>query len=73
MEYFSLSFAFNYFSLTGLMVVAAMSGHPSIAADIGMVHSVTGVLFLGLSANARNVILRTSGEKSIPSSRIETA
>ena len=64
MEYFSLSFAFNYFSLTGLMVVASLSGHPSLAADIGMAHSVTAVLFLGLSANARNVILKSSGEKS---------
>lgn len=64
MGYFSLSFAFNYFSLTGLMVVAGLSGHPSLAADIGMLHSVTTVLFLGLSANARNVILRSSGGKS---------
>lgn len=63
MQYFSLSFALNYFSLTALMVIAGLSGNPSLAADIGMVHSVTAVLFLGLSANARNVILKSSGEK----------
>lgn len=64
MQYFSLSFALNYFSLTALMVIASMSGNPGLAADIGMVHSVTGVLFLGLSANARNVILQSHGAKS---------
>jgi hypothetical protein len=64
MRYFSLSFGFNYFSLTALMVLAGLSGNSSLAADIGMVHSVTAVLFLGLSANARNVILGSSGEKA---------
>lgn len=57
---FPLSFAFNSFSLPLLVVVAGLSGHHALAADLSLAQAAMIALFYGLSANARNLILKSS-------------
>jgi hypothetical protein len=60
---FPATFALNTFAITTLMIGLSLGGHPTLAAEVGIVQGATLVLFFAFSANARNTILN-------PSSRI---
>jgi hypothetical protein len=62
---FPLSFAINFFAMTGFMVVLGLFGKSELAADIGIVQGATLALFYAFSANARNLILNPSSRISI--------
>lgn len=57
---FPINFAFNSFSLSLIVVVAGLSGHHALAADLSLAQAAMIALFFGLSANARNLILKSS-------------
>lgn len=73
---FPLTFAFNAFSLSLLVVVAGLSGHSAMAADLSLAQAAMLAVFFSLSANARNLILKSAGggiEKSIVQLRLLSA
>jgi len=60
---FPIAFMFNTFAMTAFLVVLALVGKSTMAADVGIVQGATLALFYAFSANARSVILN-------PTSRI---
>ena len=48
-------------SVTALLIVLGVLGHPAVAADIGIVQGATLATFYAFSANSRNLILSGSG------------
>ncbi|MDO8805341.1 MAG: hypothetical protein Q7R35_13030, partial [Elusimicrobiota bacterium] len=73
---FPLNFAFNSFSLSLLVVMAGLSGHSSMAADLSLSQAAMIAIFFSMSANARNLILKSSDgaiERSIVQMRLLSA
>jgi hypothetical protein len=73
---FPLSFAFNTFSLSLLVVIAGLTGHPAMAADLSLAQAGMVMFFSSLSGNARNLILKSPDgriEKSIVQLRLLSA
>lgn len=73
---FPISFALNSFSLSLLVVMAGLFGHHSMAADLSLAQAAMIALFFSLSANARNLILKSSDGrigKSIAQMRLLSA
>lgn len=60
--WFPIGVLLNTFSMTALLLILGVAGHPDLAADIGLVHGATLATFYVFSANARNLILTNSGE-----------
>lgn len=61
---FPAAFAFNGFSLSLLVVISGLSGASSLAADLSLAQASMIAVFFSLSANARNLILKASGEET---------
>src|SRR2546426_4975843 len=64
---FPVSFLFNTFAMTALLVCLGLMGKPTMAADVGLVQGATLALFYAFSANARNLILNPSPPTSVRS------
>lgn len=64
---FPVAFGINTFAMTVVLIVVGLSGHPELAADIGIVQGATVALLFSFSANARSLILSDSSVASAKS------
>lgn len=58
---FPLAAALNFFSVTGLLIIAGLFGKEAFAADIAITQGAILAVFLSLSGNGRNLILSDKG------------
>jgi len=61
---FPFAAAINFFSVTGLLILAGLLGKGSLAADIAVIQGAILAVFHGLSANARNLILASKSHQA---------
>jgi hypothetical protein len=61
---FPAAAAINFFSVTGLLILAGLLGKGSLAADIAVIQGAILAVFHGLSANARNLILASKSHQA---------
>ncbi len=54
---FPMAAAINIFSLTSLLIVAGLFGHPELAANVAIIQAAIVAIFLSLSGNSRSLIL----------------
>lgn len=59
-SYFPLAFMSSNLAMTGLLIVCGLSGLTQLASDIAVTQAITLALFSVFSANARNLILKSS-------------
>lgn len=59
---YPLAAAINFFSVTGLLIIAGLLGIQDLAAEIGVVQGACIAVFLSLSGNARSLILADSSD-----------
>lgn len=70
---FPLATAINFFSTTGLLIIAGLFGKEELSAEIAIAQGAILAIFLSLSGNARNLILSDNtnrNEKGILSFRL---
>ncbi len=62
LSYFPFAFMSSNLAMTGMLIVCGLAGLNELAADIAITQAITLALFSAFSANARNLILKsTSG------------
>jgi len=59
---FPFATAINFFSVSGLLIIAGLVGKAELAANIGVIQGSIFAVFLSLSGNARNLILSKNSE-----------
>tara|TARA_R110002049_G_scaffold224693_5_gene396424 strand:+ start:1097 stop:2221 length:1125 start_codon:yes stop_codon:yes gene_type:complete len=59
---FPVAAAINFFSVTGLLIIAGLLEKQNLAAEIGIIQGAIIAVFLSLSGNARSLILANSSD-----------
>ena len=59
---FSVAHFVAHFSTTGILIAAGLSGQSELAANVAIAQGASLALFLGFSANARSLILKSTAE-----------
>ncbi|GAV19749.1 hypothetical protein MMIC_P0706 [Mariprofundus micogutta] len=60
-----MAIAFNMFAMTFFLIALSVTGHPEMAADVGVIQGALLAAFMAFSANARNLILASKTDIEI--------